>query len=97
MSQVQSSTPVNGTGAPARTNFHEPTPPFDPNRELRPCASCGFRDQWRQLHALGGGWACACSARRLLLLQAEAERGRGGTLAHTCSPACILTGVGGAA
>ena len=97
MSRLQSTMPVNATGSSTRTNFHEPEPAYSPLTANRPCSQCGARTTWRQLFEIGGGWACACSARRLLLLQAEAERGRGGTLVHTCSPACILIGVGGAA
>ena len=78
----QSSAPVNVRGIPASV--------YSPLLDQRQCARCHQRDQWRQVHALGGGWLC-CPSRELLAANRDTL-----ALAHQCGPACLLT-AGGAA
>ena len=88
MPRFDSSTPVNGTGMPARTNFHERPPSrpesvYDPNAEARRCSVCGARSGWRRWFSLGGGWA-HCPPRGLI--EAELD----GDLRHVCGALCAL-------
>ena len=88
MSRFQSSTLVNAAGVPTRRNFHEPSPPYDPNVERRRCSSCGARSSWQRWPGENpGGWYC-CT-------RPDLATDRHDGMTHVCTTACIL--VGGAA
>jgi hypothetical protein len=58
---------------------------YDPLTSQRPCARCGRRDAWRQIHGAGGGWLCCPSRELLSAWHAEAH--------HQCSRLCTIGGV----
>jgi len=63
---------------------HATTPTYSPLIEQRPCARCGRRDGWRQIHGAGGGWLC-CPSRELLSTWHDESH-------HECSRLCTIGG-----
>ncbi len=69
-----------------RRQQRRPTPeglPYNPLADHRLCSSCGRRDGWRRIPAIGGGWAC-CWAGDLEVPRDD--------LRHLCRPLCSLGG-----
>ena len=81
MPRYDSSTPVNATSVPTRRNFHEPSPPYDPNAEGRRCGVYGERSGWQRWTGENPGGFYHC-------VRPDIATDRHDGMAHTCTILC---------